>query len=55
MIYFKSCPRCSGDRSLGRDHYGWYILCLICGYVSYPNVVMEPENRIEADRKAARA
>jgi hypothetical protein len=36
MIIFKSCPRCSGDRSLEQDFYGWYVLCLTCGYVTYP-------------------
>ena len=36
MILFKSCPRCSGDRSLEQDFYGWYVLCLTCGYVTYP-------------------
>ena len=36
MIFFKSCPRCEGDRALERDSYGWYIICLICGHVSYP-------------------
>ena len=39
MIFFKSCPRCSGDRSLEHDHYGWYVLCLSCGHVTYPDVV----------------
>ena len=43
MILFKSCPRCSGDRTLERDFYGWYILCLLCGYVSYPNVKIEAQ------------
>ena len=38
MILFKSCPRCPGDRSLERDFYGWYLICLPCGYVTYPVV-----------------
>ena len=36
MIFFRSCPRCSGDRSLEHDHYGSYVLCLACGFVTYP-------------------
>ena len=36
MIFFKSCPRCEGDRALEWDSYGWYIICLICGHVTYP-------------------
>ena len=38
MVLFKSCPRCSGDRTLEEDIYGYYILCLACGYVSYPTM-----------------
>ena len=36
MVLFKSCPRCSGDRSVEKDHFGSYILCLLCGHVAYP-------------------
>ena len=43
MVFFKSCPRCSGDRSLESDQYGWYLLCLPCGYVTYPDVVGTPD------------
>ena len=39
MIYFKSCQRCSGDRSLEQDMYGWYVICLSCGFVTYPGIV----------------
>ena len=39
MIYFKSCQRCSGDRSLEQDMYGWYVICLGCGCVTYPDIV----------------
>ena len=41
MVYFKSCPRCSGDRVLEHDFYGWYILCLACGHVTYPRIDAE--------------
>ena len=53
MILFKSCTRCSGDRTLEHDYYGWYILCLLCGYVSYPNVKIEAQEPVQADRKTA--
>lgn len=42
-ILFKSCPRCAGDRSLENDHYGWYVLCLCCGHVTYPDIGPEPK------------
>ncbi len=38
MVYFKSCARCSGDRVLDKDVGGWYMLCLACGCVTYPQV-----------------
>ncbi len=46
MIYFKSCPRCSGDRTVADDHYGKYLSCLHCGHVSYPTTAeAKPEPR----------
>ena len=45
MIFFKSCPRCSGDRAMENDYYGNYVLCLHCGYVTYPPVADKPEPR----------
>ena len=33
-IFLKQCPRCNGDLSASRDHYGDYIHCLQCGYMS---------------------
>ena len=47
MIYFKSCERCIGDRTLERDMYGWYIICLNCGHVSYPEVSTKQNARLE--------
>jgi hypothetical protein len=44
MVFFKSCPRCYGDRSLESDQYGWYLICLPCGYVTYPDVAGTPES-----------
>jgi len=44
MVFFKSCPRCSGDRTMEEDLYGHYILCLTCGHVSYPIMKNEQED-----------
>ena len=49
MVLFKSCPRCSGDRTLEEDLYGYYILCLACGYVSYPTIKEEQEELFKVD------
>ena len=28
----RSCPRCGGDTYIEKDFYGWYEICLQCGY-----------------------
>jgi hypothetical protein len=33
MMRVKICPRCQGRIFLERDQYGWYMLCLQCGYL----------------------
>ena len=50
--WFKSCPRChTGDVFLRRDHYGWYLDCLQCGWVKdldHPNeanLALQPRRR----------
>ena len=53
MVLFKSCPRCSGDRTLEHDLYGWYILCLACGFVTYPSVKAEPTHTTHDRQKSA--
>ncbi len=41
MIYFKKCPRCSGDLYDGRDTYGTYLTCLQCGcYLTHAEEVV---------------
>lgn len=52
MIYFKSCQRCSGDRSLEQDMYGWYVICLGCGFVTYPDIVAKKKPAAAARRTA---
>lgn len=32
LLYFKSCPRCSGDISADSDMHGMYLKCLQCGF-----------------------
>ena len=53
MVLFKSCPRCSGDRTMEHDLYGWYILCLTCGYVTYPKMNTEKPQRLERKTRSA--
>ena len=53
MIYFKSCPRCAGDRTLERDMYGWYIMCLNCGFVTYPDVRMKEREAASTTNRSA--
>ena len=33
MVYLKSCPKCLGDLTVGRDSYGTFISCLQCGFM----------------------
>ena len=33
MVYLKSCPKCLGDLTMGRDAYGTFISCLQCGFM----------------------
>ena len=53
MVLFKSCPRCEGDRTVEQDLYGWYILCLACGFVAYPQADPEGEDLEEEKRRSA--
>jgi ssDNA-binding Zn-finger/Zn-ribbon topoisomerase 1 len=32
MLRLKSCPRCTGDILIDRDHFGWFEQCIQCGY-----------------------
>lgn len=48
-VFFKSCLRCSGDRALENDSDGWYVLCLHCDHVAYPDI---PDAK--AERRAER-
>lgn len=34
MLWLKACSRCkTGDVELVKDHYGWFLACVQCGYV----------------------
>ena len=52
MVFFKSCPRCAGDRVSESDFYGRFITCLACGHVSYPQA---PTLSVVAERLSDRA
>jgi phage terminase large subunit GpA-like protein len=52
MIYFRSCPRCAGAQAIEKDMYGWYISCLHCGYVSYPDVPVKKREPVARERTA---
>ena len=45
-MIFKSCVRCQGDRQVRRDVDGFYIACLSCGHVTYPEVQTSEETRL---------
>ena len=45
-VLFRSCIRCNGDRQIRRDVEGFYIACLACGHVSYPEVQTEEVSRL---------
>ncbi len=32
MIWFKGCPRCSGDLYHDHDQYGQFVTCVQCGF-----------------------
>ncbi|MFC1981034.1 hypothetical protein ACFLVN_02170 [Chloroflexota bacterium] len=45
MLNRESCPRCSGDVRVDRDKYGWYVECIICGYMrDLESVVVTRQN-----------
>ena len=45
-VLFKSCTRCSGDRQVRRDFDGYYIACMACGHVTYPEVTTQEVVRL---------
>lgn len=51
MIYFKSCPKCQGDLTVGQDTYGPFIRCLQCGLMK--DVAARPGASDSANRLAA--
>ena len=53
LVLFKSCPRCSGDRILEQDFYGWYVVCLNCGHMTYPELKAEAARSIDESRRSA--
>ena len=41
MDFLELCPRCAGYQELRKDEYGWYICCMYCGNVGYPDIERE--------------
>jgi len=52
-ILFKSCTRCGGDRQVRRDFEGFYVGCLACGHVTYPDVRTGEVVRLLAWKRAS--
>ena len=52
-VLFKSCTRCGGDRQVHRDFEGFYVGCLACGYVTYPDVETREVARLLAWKRAS--
>jgi len=52
-VLFKSCIRCGGDRQVRRDFEGFYVGCLACGHVSYPDVETREVARLLAWKRAS--
>lgn len=47
MLRLKGCPKCKGTVALDRDHYGWYELCLQCGYHRDLETIVQVERRLD--------
>ncbi len=52
-VLFKSCSRCGGDRQVRRDFEGFYVGCLACGHVTYPDVQTGEVARLLAWKRAS--
>ena len=52
-VLFKSCIRCGGDRQVRRDFEGFFVGCLACGHVSYPEVETREAARLLAWKRAS--
>jgi hypothetical protein len=33
QVLAQRCPKCGGKAFLGRDQFGWYVQCLLCGHL----------------------
>jgi len=52
MLWLKGCPRCDGPLYDDKDKYGYYILCMRCGYDLNS---VEVEKLLEINRRATEA
>ncbi|MFC1989542.1 hypothetical protein ACFLVW_03135 [Chloroflexota bacterium] len=51
MWKLKSCPRCRGDIYIDKELYGWYELCLQCGYLREMPGMAEAHQHSNKERK----
>lgn len=42
MMWLKDCPRCKGDRYLDEGFDGPEVVCIQCGYRTYPRLQLVP-------------
>ncbi len=49
----KSCPRCGGNIFIDRDLYGWYELCLQCGYLCDLKSIVKARQQAKAEEGEA--
>lgn len=33
MFKLERCPKCGGNVHVDRDEYGWFVECIMCGYM----------------------
>ena len=52
-VLFKSCTRCGGDRQVRRDFEGFFVGCLACGRVTYPEIETREAARLLAWKRAS--
>ena len=52
-VLFKSCTRCGGDRQVRRDFEGFFVGCLACGHVTYPDIKTREAARLLAWKRVS--
>ena len=52
-VLFKSCTRCGGDRQVRRDFEGFFVGCMACGHVTYPDIKTQETASLLAWKRAS--